>query len=97
MKTAYVITGRITLEGKLELDEQAPLPPGPVRVSVESLDPLAVNGDGLSITDAEWQERKKIMDRAVGCISDEQAERILRIIEEEFEQVNLDRGVLPGA
>jgi hypothetical protein len=85
MKTAYILSGRITSEGGLELDERAPLPPGPVRISIE-----AVGESSLLYDDQELRRRKAHMDTLAGCLSDEEARQILNVIETEFEQVNLD-------
>jgi hypothetical protein len=89
--TDCVVMGRVTEDGKLEVDERVPLAPGPVRVSVEA---ASAQGGGLSasllLTPEEWRIRKARMDAAIGCLSDAEAAEILRIVEEEFEQVNLD-------
>ncbi len=83
MKPAYILSGRITSEGGLELDERAPLPPGRVRISIE-----AVGESSLLDDDQELRRRKAYMDALAGCLSDEEARQILDVIESEFEQVN---------
>lgn len=67
MKTAYILTGRITPEGTLELDERAPL-----------------------ISADEWEQRKAAMDAAIDCLSDDEAARIVEIVEQEFERIDPD-------
>jgi hypothetical protein len=42
------------------------------------------------IDEDEWRRRKAMMDSAIGCLSDEEAEAILRVVEEEFERVDPD-------
>ena len=86
MKTAYVISGRLTEQGTLELDETLPLPPGPVRVAVES----AVDPDFPPAPGEAPGSRKARMEAAIGCVSDEDARRMLETIEAEFERVDLN-------
>ena len=93
MKTAYILSGRITPEGNLELDERAPLPAGPVRVAIEAVEAdgaLNATSSPLMISEAEWKRRKAIMDSCIGCLSDEEARRIIETVEEEFERIDPD-------
>lgn len=85
---SIVLEGRVTPQGTLELPEELRLPPGPVRISLETLGGADVPGADLS--EAEAARRKAQMEAAIGCISDEEADRILACVEDEFEQVNLD-------
>ena len=87
MTTAVVLTGRLTDEGHLELDEPIPLGAGPVRVTLEPVDPTAPSGL-VWPSDEEWRERKKRMDAAIGCLTDEDAREIMEIVEGEFEQID---------
>jgi hypothetical protein len=91
MSAVITISGHITPEGGLVVDEPVPLPAGRVRVSVQSAS--GSPGDAaprLFIEDEEWQRRKALMDSAIGCLSDSEAQEILRIVEQEFEQVDPD-------
>jgi hypothetical protein len=93
MKTAYILSGHVTPQGTLELDERVPLAPGPVRVSVEEAsDSTSLPRQApLPLSDEqELRRRKAHMDTLAGCISDEEAKKILDSIEQEFEQVNPD-------
>lgn len=93
MGQCVVISGQLNSEGKLELNEQIPLPPGPVRVSIEPVNefrPLETTGGFVWPSTEELARRKAAMMECVGCLSDEEAEAILKTVEEEFEQVNLD-------
>jgi len=85
IRTAYVVSGHITNEGAIQLDDHLPLPPGPVRVSVES---LASPSPSFAWPSAEdLTRRKAVMDACVGCLSDEEAHEILHVVEREFEAV----------
>jgi hypothetical protein len=86
----YVLDGRVNAQGVLELGEHAPLPEGPVRVSVEPLRSGFSGAPSLLIAEEEWSRRKRSLDGAIGCLSDEDAREIRDVIEREFEQVNLD-------
>jgi hypothetical protein len=91
MSQCVVISGQLNSEGRLELNEQIPLPPGPVRVSIEPLPtPSAPTASPLLLSDEEWEERRRVLASCIGCLTDEEAEAIIRTVEEEFEQVNLD-------
>ncbi len=87
MKTAYVIAGRLTPQGTLELDEPPPLAPGPVRVLVE---PAGESEEPSLPADAEMSGRKARMEAAIGCLSDEETQHLLDVIQDEFERVDLD-------
>ena len=91
MGSVCTVRGHVTEEGGLVVEERLPLPPGPVSVSVRS----GMNRQGLPasqwvIDEDEWRRRKAMMDSAIGCLSDEEAEAILRVVEEEFERVDPD-------
>jgi hypothetical protein len=79
MTTAVVLTGRLTDEGHLELDEPIPLGAGPVRVTLEPVKQAASSSLKWP-SDEELRERKKDMDAAIGCLSDEDARQILEAI-----------------
>jgi len=89
MSNPCVLAGRVTAEGKLELEEQVPVPPGPVRVSIESLAAPSVSSL-LLLSDEECERRRKMLASLVGCISDEEAREMIKIVEEEFEQIDSD-------
>jgi len=84
MGMSVMIEGRVTPDGLLELLEHVPLPPGPVRISVETL------GGEPALDEIEIGRRKAQMEAAIGCLSAEEADRILECVEQEFEQVNAD-------
>jgi len=90
MTTAYVVSGQVTADGKIELDERLPLLPGRVRVSVQAVTEAAPVSSPLEISREEWEKRKADLAAAAGCLSDEDAQRILTVIEAEFEQVDGD-------
>lgn len=78
-------------DGTLVLDERPPLPPGPVRVSVESVGPpTSARADGRDLSEADIRQRKARMDLAIGCLSDGQAATMMGVIEDEFERVDPD-------
>ena len=82
MNTVYTVSGRITEQGTVELDEPLRMAPGPVRIAVER-----VYGGPAStwvIDEEDWKRRKAMMDSAIGCPSDEDARKILEIVEQEF-------------
>ena len=88
MTTAVVVSGRLTNEGNLELDEPIPLAAGPVRVRVET---VAVNGSSFQWpSDEDLRQRKADMLQCVGCLSDAEAKEMLEVIEREFEQIDPD-------
>lgn len=86
--TECVLSGRVTEDGRFELDEPAPVGPGRVLVSV-TLQPALLSA-GPDFKPDHRHHRKALRDSALGCVSDEEARRLLALIEEEFEQVNLD-------
>jgi hypothetical protein len=93
MKTIYAVSGRLTPEGTVELDERLPLPPGPVQVLVESGHGVTSAQQGEPFawpSTEELKARKARLDTMAGCISDEEAQEILAVISQEFEQVNPD-------
>jgi hypothetical protein len=91
MRPARVVSGRLTPDGVVELDEPVSLSPGPVRIAIEVLADANGPSPGLLTVDAkEWEKRKAAIDAAIGCLSDEDAERILRIVESEFERIDAD-------
>jgi hypothetical protein len=90
MTTAIVVSGRLTDEGRIELDERVPLPPGPVRIMLEPSNEPSSATPLRWLSDEEWAERRKVMDAAIGCVSDDDAQKILAVIEHEFEQIDPD-------
>lgn len=81
------LAGRVTGEGLVELDEPVPLPPGPARITVQS---LKAPSSFQWPSEEERKRKKKALDSLAGTISDEEAQEVLRIIEDEFEKVDLD-------
>jgi hypothetical protein len=55
---------------------------------LEDLAPLYVVNGKVDATEEELDRRRALMDEAIGCLSDEEAEEMLQIIEEEFGQVD---------
>ena len=58
MKTAYVVKGHIDSEGTIVLDEPAPLPPGPVLVTIQKIEDQQPSTSGYNDT-----ERAELADR----------------------------------
>jgi hypothetical protein len=50
---------------------------------------IELNGR-LFVDEREWRARKARMDEAIGCLSDDEAQRILQVIDEEFGQIDPD-------
>lgn len=90
MKTAVILSGRVTGEGQVELDERIPLPAGPVRVTLEPLDLPVPPPSFQWPSEEELAARKAKLLELAGTISDEEAQRMLKVIEEEFGQVDPD-------
>ena len=93
MSHCVVVSGLLNAEGGLELNEQVLLPAGPVRVSIEPMDGafgVSDRGAFLGFSEEELRQRKAEMTECVDCLTNEEAQAILEVIEREFEQVNLD-------
>jgi hypothetical protein len=93
MTTAFVVAGRITEDGKLELEEHVPVKPGPVRVSIETVTvaPSEAASTAFAWPDAEeLRVRKARLLELAGSISDEEAQEMIRMRVVEFDQVDLD-------
>ncbi|MGV3721861.1 MAG: hypothetical protein ACO1SX_13190 [Actinomycetota bacterium] len=91
MSSAIVVLGHLTRGGRLELDQPVGLPPGPVRVSVEPLSPndsTASHDQSVWPNEHELKRRKAAMMGCLGCLSDDETESIIQVIEEEFEHVD---------
>jgi hypothetical protein len=73
VKTAYVVSGQVMPDGRLELDERLPVSAGPVRISVEPLDQLKQLSGQVEAPEA-----------VAGSISDEKASEVPAIVEPEF-------------
>lgn len=92
MSITCVVSGRVTEEGSLVLDEPLPEPvvAGPVRVSIEPLGETGAVHPALTLSEEEWERRRLALSSLVGSLSDEEAKEMIRMREEEFDQIDPD-------
>ena len=92
MTTAYIVSGRVTESGDLLLDEPVPVAPGRVRVSVESLARPQTSPNGAFVwpSEEELRQRHAGLLELVGTLPDDEAERMIRMRHDEFDQVDPD-------
>jgi hypothetical protein len=86
LPTLFELPGRVTSDGRLEIDGLIPLSAGPVRVSIHSSQAAIIAFPGES----DWAERRARLLSLAGAISDEDATAALEAIERGCEQINPD-------
>jgi hypothetical protein len=92
VSTGCVVTGRVTEDGKLVLDERLPDPivAGPVRVSIQAMPGTGAVHPGLMISEEEWERRRTALLALAGSLPDEEAKAMIKMREEEFDQIDPD-------